>query len=364
MFPEKRDFLRKFLPLIILGTLILIVYLYFFVGVRKIIETLQHTNLLVLFLGVLLMIIDVAFYALTWQSLLQALSVKAKFKDTFLFTWVSVFVDLIIPLESVSGDFTKAYLMLNKVNGENGKVVASVVFQRITFMFTTLASVLAGFLASTVFPYTMPVSVSNITLTITLATSFFLVLLILLSMKRSWTERFVDVGVRFIDYVSHKRFKKKELKPKITEFLDAFYNATGSFRRKPKKLLLPFIFASLAWITNLSVCFTAFASLGYIVPFSIIVIVYSIGITVQYIPIGVPTDVGATEIVMISFFSVFVPPDISAAGTLLTRFITAWLKLFIGLVIFQWMGVKALLRKPSKLKEIQSEKFKLIKPES
>jgi len=356
MFPEKTEFLKKVFPLIIVGIFILIIYLYFFVGVPKLVETLQRTNILILLLGVFLVIIDIGFYALTWQSLLRTLSVKVRFKDTFLFTWISIFVDLVIPSESISGDITRAYLMSNKINGETGKVVASVIFQRIFFMFITLASVVAGFLTSTAFHYTMPASISNIALTITLLTSLFLVLIIVLCMKRSWTERLIDQGLRFAEFISRKRFKKEELKPKTIEFLDVFYNATGSFGKKPGKLLLPIFFAGLAWITSLLICFTAFASLGYIVPFSVIVIGYSIGITVQYIPLGVPAEVGVTEIVMISFFSVFVPPDISAAGTLLTRFLTVWLKLFIGFIIFQWMGVKTLLRKPSKIKKFNLQR--------
>jgi len=343
MFPERHEFLKKVLPLIVLGILIFVLYLYFFVDIPGLAETLQRTNLLLFSLGALLVIVDIGFYSLSWQHLLRALSVKAGFRETFWFTWISIFVDFVIPSESISGDITRTYLMSNKLSGASGKVAASVVFQRIIFMFITLASFMAGSLACVMWHYNMPPIVLNIVFIIILITSFFLVLLVLLCIKRSWMEKVADYVLRLSEFVSRKRLRREGLKPKVTEFLEVFYEGTRVFWKQPEKLFFPVVFAVLAWVMNLLICFTAFASVDYVVPFGTIIIVYSIGVAVQYIPFGVPAEVGVTEIVMISFYSMFgVPSSVSVAGTILTRFLTAWLKLIIGFAAFQLFGVKIL----------------------
>ncbi len=355
MIPQKHDFLKKALPLIILGVLILACYLYFFVGISEMVETFQRTNLLILSLAMFFVILDTVFYSLTWQFLLRALSVRTGFRDTFCFAWISIFVDLIIPSESVSGDVAKVYLMSNKSNGEAGKIAASVAFQRIIFGFITLGGFIMGFLAHT---FTQPgalMQISNILFTVALTTSFFLTILVLLVIKRNWTERLVDLGLRISEFVSRKRLKREELRPKVTDFLEVFYTASGSFRKQPKKLLIPAISAVLAYTTSILIFFTAFASLDCIVPLSVIMIVYSIGITVQYIPFGVPAELGITEVVMISFFSIFIPSrEISAAGTILTRFLTVVFRLIVGFILFEWVGVKAVIKHPETGKSLSA----------
>ncbi|MGC9345850.1 MAG: lysylphosphatidylglycerol synthase transmembrane domain-containing protein [Candidatus Bathyarchaeales archaeon] len=343
MFPERREFLKKVLPLIVLGIVIFVLYLYFFVDIPALAETLQRTNLLLFSFGALLVIVDICFYSLSWQHLLRALSVKAGFRETFWFTWISIFVDFVIPSESISGDITRTYLMSNELSGASGKVAASVVFQRIIFMFITLASFIAGSLACIMWHYNTPPGVLNIVFIIILITSFFLVFLVVLCIKRNWTEKVADFVLRLSEFVSRKRLRREELKPKVTEFLGVFYEGTKIFWKKPEKLFFPVVFAVLAWVMNLLICFIAFVSVDYVVPFGTIIIVYSIGVAVQYIPFGVPAEVGVTEIVMISFYSMFgVPSSVSVAGTILTRFLTAWLKLIIGFAAFQLFGVKIL----------------------
>jgi len=354
MLPEKRDFLKKALPLIIMGFVVFVCYVYFFIGIPRLAEVLQRTNLLILSLGLFLVILDTVFYTLSWQYLLRSLSIEARFKDAFYFTWISIFVDLIIPSESISGDIAKVYLMSNKSTGKAGKIAASIIFQRIIFGFVTLASVIIGLLACATLQYNTLMEISNIIFAMILVTSFFLALLVLFVIKPSWTERFADIALQITEFVSRKRLRREDLKPKVTEFLEVFYKASGSFWKQPKKLFFPTISAVLSYTASVLVFFTAFASLGYMVPLGVILIVYSIGITVQYIPFGVPAEIGVTEIVMISFFSIFIPSkEISAAGTILTRSMTVLFRLIVGFALFEWIGVKTLV-KTSKTKNFLS----------
>ena len=44
-----------------------------------------------------------------------------------------------------------------------------------------------------------------------------------------------------------------------------------------------------------------------------------------------------------SFMLFGIPPDVSAAVTVLTRILTVWLRFFIGFAAVQWLGVRGLM---------------------
>ena len=91
---------------------------------------------------------------------------------------------------------------------------------------------------------------------------------------------------------------------------------------------------------------SVFRSLGIHVPFDIILVVYSLSMSMQTIPLGIPAEVGFAEIVMTSLYTLLgVAPTISAAATILVRSLTVWLRLLIGYGVVQWLGVKILMGK-------------------
>ena len=96
---------------ILIGLLIFITYLHFFVGISEMLTIIQRVDLFYYSLAVAVLLLNMLAYSLTWQYFLRPLSVNVPFRKTFLFTWIGVFVDLLIPAESISGDASKAYLM-------------------------------------------------------------------------------------------------------------------------------------------------------------------------------------------------------------------------------------------------------------
>jgi len=341
--------LTKTLPLFLAGLLVLFLYLYFFVGISNLIETIQKSNLYVYSFGIFLAFVDMILYSLTWHYFIRALSMKVAFKKTFSFTWIAFLVDFIIPSESVTGDLTKIYLMSNELEGRYGKVAASVIIQRIVFTVINLGSFVIGSAISILFHYKLPQQAFNLIVLMIILTSISLVILVLLYLKRRWMEGLLDWGLRLSEFLSGGRLKREEWKPKATSFIESFYSATAIFGENPGKIVLPLLFSVSAWIVSLLMCFVSFLSLGYYIPFTTVIIVYSIGIAIQYVPFGVPGEIGLTEIVMTSIFSLFgIPPDVSAAGTILSRFLTTWLKLIVGFVAAEFIGIKGLISKISR----------------
>jgi uncharacterized protein (TIRG00374 family) len=76
----------------------------------------------------------------------------------------------------------------------------------------------------------------------------------------------------------------------------------------------------------------------------IIIVVFSLSVAIKSVPVGVPAEVGLPELVMaILYTQLGIPPEISAAVTILSRLASFWFKFAIGFVATQWFGIKAIM---------------------
>lgn len=344
MLSEKRVTVKRTVPLLLVGLLIFIGYLYFFVDIPEMLTKIKSVNLFYYLLAVAVLLLDMLAYSLTWHYFLRPLSVNVSFRKTFLFTWIGVFVDLLIPAESISGDATKAYLM-SKDSGENaGKVVASVVSHRILSMIITLSSLIIGSLSLFILQYKLPTLVSNLILLVAIGTAISLIFIFLLCLKEQLTQKLIDLLLRFFVFISRGRLKLTSLRTKATKALRAFHQSIEVLGRHPESLVRPVFFSIAGWFLSVLLSYLVFVSLGYPVNFVLITIVFSISVSIQNVPIGVPAEVGLIEIVMTTLYGLFgVPLGVSAAATVLIRILTVWLKFFIGFMAAQWVGFKVLI---------------------
>jgi len=344
MLSGKRANIKRTIPLLLIGLLIFIGYLYFFVDIPKMFTTIQHINLFYYSLAVAVLLLDMLTYSLTWQYFLHPLSINVPLKKTFLITWIGFFVDLLIPSESISGDASKAYLMAKESDENTGKVVASVVSHRILSMTITLSSLIVSSLSLLILQYELPVLVSNLILLIAVGTAIPLIFIFLLCLREQLTQRLIDLLLRFLAFISRGRLKLASLRSKAKKALNAFHQSIEILGRNPRSLVQPLFFSIVSWILSVFVSYLVFFSLGYPVSFVLLTIVYSIIVTIQNIPIGVPGEVGIVEIVMTSLYGLLgVPSGISAAATVLIRVLTIWFRFLLGFVAIQWIGVKALI---------------------
>jgi len=346
MIPEKRVSIKKAIPFLLIGLLIFIGFLYLFVGIPATITVVQRINLFYYSLAIVLLFLNTLFYSLAWQYFLRPLSINASLKKTFLFVWIAYFIDLLIPAESISGDATKAYLM-SKDTGENaGKVVASIVSHRILSWMIALSSLIIGSFSLLILKYELPIFILNLIILVAVCNIIGLVFLVLLCLREQLTQRIIDLLIRFLAFILRGRLQLASLRSKTRKALRAFHGSIEVLGRNRGSLVKPVVFSVVAWVLSLLLSFLVFISLGYMVPFGVVTIVYSITVAIQNIPIGVPGEVGLVEIVMTSLYIAFLGPGaapLSAAATVLTRVITVGLRLFIGFIAVQWVGIKALM---------------------
>ena len=344
MIPEKRALMKKTLPFLLIGLLIFIAYLYFFVDIHEMIAIVKGLNLFYYSLAVVVLLLNMVFSSLAWQYFLRPLSVNVPFRKTLLFGLIGSFVDILVPAESISGDASKAYLM-SKNSGENaGKVVASIVSHRILSLIITLSSLIIGSASLFIMRYKLPAFVFNLIILVVIGTTISLVFMFLLCSREQLTQKIIDSLLRFSNFLLRGRLKLDSLRSKARKALRVFHQSVEFLGGNPRSLVRPVVFSVVAWLLSVLLSFLVFVSLDYTVSFSVVIIVYSISCAIQTIPLGIPAEVGLMEIVMISLYALLgVPGGISAAATLLTRIISVWFKLFIGFVAFQWVGIKALI---------------------
>jgi uncharacterized protein (TIRG00374 family) len=328
-----------------LGILAFFLYLYFFnVDIPTIIATAQRIDLSIYFCAIAFLILEAFFFAVSWRSLLNFLSVKVSVMKSFLYVWYGVFMDIIIPAESISGEISRVYLVEREQNGTSGKVIASLVTHRLIGMGINLISLLVGvgFLLT---QGQLSGIVLNLTLFIAILTTTFLALLILLCVKESWTSRIIDAVIRFMEYASRKRWKLTKIREDAIKAAKMFHNSMEEFAHAPKTLFTSSVLYALTWLFSLGVAYLVFLSIKFPVHWSVIIVTCSIVIGVKAIPLGVPFEVGLPEITMTSLYQWLSPGmtlDIAATATILNRILTLWLRFFIGFVVQQWLEIKTM----------------------
>lgn len=343
MNEEKIFSLKKTGVLVIaVGLFVFLLYLYFFVPFSDFVAYIRQADPFYYSLAFVAMLLSVAFYSLVWQRLLHLLSVKSSFLKTFQFVWVGSFVDLLVPAESISGDISRVYLM-SKESGENaGKVVASVIGHRILTTTITLGGLVISSMYFTI-KYNPPPYVMEFVGVVGAGTLLSLFLIFYLSKKRQATSKVVNwvigLGVR----LSRGRWQFERLRKQAEKMLKAFHDGIDAFGMQPSRLVLPVFLAIFAWLLDLVIAVLVFHALSTPVSFSAIVIVYSISVAIQTIPIGVPGEIGLLDVLMVSLYTLLgIPIAVSAVATLLIRILTLWLRLLIGGLTVQWLGIKSL----------------------
>ena len=344
--PEKSKALRRTVPLLLVGLLIFIAYLYFFVDIPEMLIIIQQIDLFYYSLAIAVLLLNMLAYSLTWHYLLRPLSIKVSFKKTMIITWVGAFVEFFVPSESIGEDVSKSYLM-TKESGENtGTVVASVLGQRIISMVVTLIILIVCSLSLFILQYEIPASVSFLILLISVGTAIPLIFILLLCKKEQLSHRLIDLLLRFGVYISRGRLNLDSLRSKAKNALESFHQSIEILSKNPINLIQPLFFSLVSYFLSVLVSYFVFISLGYTVSFVLLTVVYSLSRSLQSIPTMLPGEVGFIEIVMTSLYIALLGPQaavVSVAATVLIRVLWLGLRLPLGFIALRWILRRGLL---------------------
>jgi glycosyltransferase 2 family protein len=344
MNPAKKPFRpTPILLVLILGLIAFILYIYFFVNPAQVIGILSRTNLVYYAGAFVAYSLYSLFSSLVWQRLLSSLSVKISKRKALLFTWVGLFFEATVPQLGWSGEVSKTYMLAKDSKVDTGKIVASVVGQKIFTMTMTIVALSIG-LTSVLVSYALP-SVVTFLIALVLALSILaLVIIIYVSIRPKATKTLLNWIIRLALFF-RKNWNPQNFRFKAEEILGKFHAGIAQLRTKPRSLIVPIICSIVSFICEISVIFLTFLALNYTVPVDKILIVFTLTGTLQ--TVGV-TFFGFPDLIMTASYSaLLIPGPLALSVTLLTRVVNLWFRLIVSYLALQWAGIK-IIKKQAK----------------
>lgn len=341
---------RKHKPtiLMILGLIAFIVYIVYFVGIGSLFHLISQLDLqrysLFYSIAIAALLASVVFDSMIWHSLLHGLKVKVSLRKIVLYNWIGNFVEMIIPCETVCGEVTRIYLAKKETKQNLGTTAAPIITSRILSTIVYTSGLLAGSLFLVITTQRLPSFLIVTLLTFAVGSIALIGTVLMLALKESAAEKLVSVAMIFIKLITKSLTKQQERKEQIRVSLYSFTEAFQTYKKNPKILIKPALFAVTAWFCTLLVYLMVFYSLDFTaITLLDIALVYCVASTVETITAGFP--VGAVEITMISLYSVLgVPLVIAGAATTLIRLLTFWVQVIAGYPIVHLAGLKHLLK--------------------
>lgn len=341
MEPPKPKFTWKTMLFPLLGLAGFFLYIYFFqVDIVGIIEIAQTANPLLFTAAVFCGLIEVLFYTISWRTLTSHLDIKMTLKKAYLYVWYSLYVDIVVPAESVSGEITRAYLLTRDQSGSFGKVVASLYTHRLLGMAMNVIILVLGVALISVEGQISAI-VFNLIVFIAAAVTALTVAMTILSFKRIWTLKVIDALTHFAEKISRGKWALSRFREEAFQITDHFHDAMVEYKQNKKPLAVSLFYLSVTWFCSLCVPYLVFLSLGQPVSWSVILITAAIVLAVKSIPVGIPFEVGIPEAAMTTLYiSMGIPAGVAATATILSRLITLWFRFFIGFTAQQYIELK------------------------
>lgn len=341
MEPPRPKLSWKTILLPILGLLGFFLYIYLFhVDILGILATARNANPTIYAVAIIFGLLEVFFFTISWRVLTNYLLIKISVVRAYLYVWYGIYVDTIVPAQSISGEVTRTYLCSRDKCGPVGKVVASLFAHRLLGMIINVFALVLGIGLFYISDGISPL-VFNLIIIVAAAISAIIALMIILSFKPQWTLKLINWTTNAVNKITFGKWKLTKLKEQALQITDHFHDAMNGFRQHPQALAHSMFYLLISWFFSLSIPFLVFISLGHPVTWSMIIVTSAIVLAVKSIPIGIPFEVGLPEAVMTTlYFSMGVPAALAATATILIRIITLWFRFFIGFGAQQWLELK------------------------
>ena len=358
MEPPKPKLTWKTMLFPLLGLLGFFLYIYLFhVDILGILATAKSADPTIYSIAIIFGLLEVLFFTISWRVLTNYLSIKLSIFRAYLYVWYGIYVDTIVPAQSISGEVTRTYLCTRDKCGSFGKVVASLFTHRLLGMALNVVALVAGIILLTFGGNVNPL-IFNAIILVAAAIIGIIGLMIVLGFKQQWTLKVINFTTNLAHRITMGKWKLANLKEQTVEITEHFHDAMKEFRHNPKAIAGSLFYLIISWFFSLSIPYLVFMSLGHPVSWSIIIVTSAIFLAVKAIPIGIPFEVGLPEAVMTTLYiSMGIYGPLAATATILTRIITLWFRFFIGFGAQQWLELK-----PAISAAANTEKTKITPP--
>ncbi|HML04108.1 MAG TPA: lysylphosphatidylglycerol synthase transmembrane domain-containing protein [Candidatus Bathyarchaeia archaeon] len=348
--------IRKSFFFMIVGAIVFLVYLYFFVGLGEILPVLQRIDYVRFLPYYVLALVFAAcslfLYSASWKKLLDALSIKISWTKAFQYHSVGNFVDLMVPCETICGEVVRVQLVYEEGGRENyGRILSSTFVNRIQANMMYVGGLSVGALVILFGHSSMLGYLIDPLLIFMIGTVIYNVVLIYMIAKPGTAKKLFSGFLRFAQIISLKRFKRDRLLARAEGPLRNFETGFQLFRENPKKLIMPTILLFLSWVCSILSFFLVFFALNFLfLPVYFYLVGFSLVISIQ--GIIATLSVGALDIFMTQFLSLYkISIGASGVAVLLVRFVIFWFPIILGYGIIQYAGARTLLSASSDQKK-------------
>ena len=340
----------------LLGLLGFFLYIYLFkVDILGILATAQTADPIIYAVAISFGLLEVFFFTISWRVLTNYLKIKISVFRAYLYVWYGLYVDTIVPAQSIGGEVTRTYLCTRDKCGPFGKVVASLFTHRLLGMALNVVALILGII---LLPFGGAVDplVFNAIIVVAALIVAIIGLMFVLSFRQQWTLKIINFGTHFVHKITFGRISLTKLTGQAVEVTEHFHESMKEFRHSPKAIAGSMFYLVVSWFFSLSIPYLVFYSLGHPISLSIIIVTSAIFLAVKAIPIGVPFEVGLPEAVMYTLYILMgIYGPLAATATILVRIITLWFRFFIGFASQQWLELK-----PALTPGANAEKIKII----
>jgi uncharacterized protein (TIRG00374 family) len=348
---------KKSILFMIAGLVAFVIYLYFFIGIPKIVEVLRGINstqyAFYYTLALIAVLGSVFFWSAAWNSILRSLTIKISYRRAYLYYWVGYFSDLILPCATICGELTRFYLVQKETKKSMGLLAASAITNRIVAYTIVTIGLYVGAILIFLKPGTSPI-ITNVFVVFLVGVSIYMAVLVYLAFVEHAARNFAKLYGKILKTLRPKRYNP-ESEAQREKSLTSYYEGFKMFREKPRLLIRPFILHSISYLLGLSVYILIFYALGIPSTPEFYVVVFFIATAVQ--DAAASFSVGSLEVILASIFLLYgLNPAKSFITALLVRSAGFWFPLFVGFLAVQYLGTRNLISEPPQLKDESLEK--------
>ncbi len=328
----------------IVGLVVFVVYLYFFIGKDEIFNVIESINLtqyaIYYSLAILAVLFSVFCWSAAWKNILKKLSVNVSYRQAYFYYWVGNFADLTIPCGTVCGEVTRLYLVQKQTKNDYGLLATSAVTNRIVAYTIVTAGLCIG--SGLVLTRTgVPPIISNLFTLMLVGVVAYLAVLLFLAFYSPSADIFTKIYSKLMGVLRPTKNTTENLQ-KTKQSLANFYAGFKIFRTEPKSLVKPLLFHSLAYLSGLSIYVFVFYALGIsgVSPGFYIVVFF---IATAFQDAAASFSVGTLDILLATIFLLYgIGDGTSGVAAVIVRSVAFWLPLFISFACVQIIGMRNL----------------------
>jgi uncharacterized protein (TIRG00374 family) len=313
------------------------------IGFGKFLVLMGNVSKPLLLLAVLLNLLNLISYTVTWRVLTPA---DIGLHKLFKFYMAGTFINNITPTFGTGGEPVKAMLLGKETGISKAECFAGVVSQRMLNMFPLFTIGMIGIWLLFSKPRQIQLAtwqVAAMLFSIGLAV-FAFGLIIYFYLRKDKLSSFVQSAIRFFAPcigLMKKGFDHKAYTEAVEESIDSFHGGLKNISHNKYGLGKAILFSYFGWIFDILAIYIIFLSIGETnIHISILIITYTIAMISGWLPLFLPGGLGIVDGTMaILFIYAGVPVEMAVLATLLYRLASYWFNTVLG-AFYLWGSLK------------------------